>query len=213
MYESITREEIYSIIKSLSQINYDTMGDILFKDSGYSKIVFNNIITYSNVSTSMYNSNCTYKMKIIILKNVKMLRKTWGIKKCNYCGNRKCDAKLNCCGKNVHIDCANHNNCQCNCSNKKKSDIQIVLKKDNKTYNDDNMCSVCFENCDVTTECGHCVCKKCLNKIYQDHGSESKCPICRCNVIKKIERSIEQIFDISLKDGTNIKVDANIIIQ
>ena len=212
MFKDITHDDILSIVEYHAKHNYETMGNTFFQDKGYSKLVLNNIISYTNVCSS-FDMGYKYVMKIIIINNLRENTKIWKYRRCGYCNHKRCNSKLTCCGKNVHIDCATNNNCKCDCENRKFVDTQIVLQKNNKSYSDDNTCSVCMETCELTTQCGHCICKECLDKIYTEHGAESKCPICRDDLINKNERSINEIADFKLNDKVEFSVKVNVTIQ
>lgn len=48
-----------------------------------------------------------------------------------------------------------------------------------KSLFNDEMCTICYHNCDIITNCGHHYCEKCINQWLKTNNS---CPMCRGNI-------------------------------
>ena len=247
---SIETNSIKKIIYHLTKKVYEDVGlNMAFQFSSYIKTVFDNKMIYYKPD-NMYNG-FNYFIKIQIVEEVKMNSKIWKHRRCKYCGNKKCDSQLSCCGSNIHYNCALNNNFTCNCINCHVSSKRIILINNDKDImksscecnevkcnkvkcnevkcnevkcnkvkcnevkcnkvkcneEHDKNCSICFDECNTKTECGHLVCRKCMDQMYQNEGENTKCPICR----NGLYNSMVYIDTYELEiDGRQIKVKANI---
>lgn len=217
---SIETNSIKKIIYHLTKKVYEDVGlNMAFQFSSYIKTVFDNKMIYYKPD-NMYNG-FDYFIKIQIVEEVKMNSKIWKHRRCKYCGNKKCDSQLSCCGSNIHYNCALNNNFTCDCINCHVSSKRIILINNDKDImksscecikvkcnkEHDKNCSICFDECNTKTECGHLVCRKCMDQMYQNEGENTKCPICR----NGLYNSMVYIDTYELEiDGRQIKVKANI---
>jgi len=92
--------------------------------------------------------------------------------------------------------------------------MTLVDYNDNKTYNPDNDCPVCFEtNPELTSgqNCEHLVCIDCFEKIV---STTNKCPICRENLENQTETETEEEDtddeDLLFEGGSNERPTSNL---
>ena len=218
---SIETNYIEKIIYHLTNSIYNELGtNLLFKYTCYIKVIFENTVLYF-MAENMCSKNFNYFMKIKIVEEVKMNSKIWKHRRCKYCRDKKCDAQLSCCNSNIHYKCALNNNFTCDCINCNDSSKRIILIntkqessniscgcEENKDIEEiENTCSICFDECETKTECGHLVCKKCMDQMYQNDGEQTKCPICR-NGLYNAMVCIDN-YEVKI-GGRTIKVKADI---
>ena len=64
----------------------------------------------------------------------------------------------------------------------------------NNINREDNTCTVCFENTEYKTKCGHYLCFQCRVKLIEKEKSKTKCPYCRQKLYKKLFKDFENDF-------------------
>lgn len=179
-----------SIVKYLAEYHLKCYGfDIMFKQSEYSNIIWGNKSVSHKTDSITFDYERTgvkYMINLIINDKIILNDKSSMFKRCIYCKERYTTAKLTCCGKNCHINCASSNNYECNCKKSTGNIISLVsntetcVKCDDQEDNEaDNKCSVCFEECTSKTKCGHLICRECVDNIYKLNREKSNCPLCR----------------------------------
>ncbi len=64
----------------------------------------------------------------------------------------------------------------------------------NNINREDNTCTVCFENTEYKTKCGHYLCFQCRVKLIEKEKSKTKCPYCRQKLYKNLFKDFENDF-------------------
>ena len=178
------------IVKHLAKYHFKHYGfSVMFKQSEYSNMIWENkSVSHrtDSIFSSYGSSGVKYIISLIINDKITLNDKASMFKRCIYCKERYTTAKLSCCGKNCHVNCASSNNYECPCKKPTENIISLVsnsetfVKCDNQEDDDiDNKCSVCFEKCTSKTKCGHLICRECVDNIYKLNKEKSKCPLCR----------------------------------
>lgn len=151
-------------------------------------------------------NNINYEIKMHIINEVFVLKNKPRFKKCIYCNNKKCNAKLSCCGKICHFQCATENNFKCKCSHKTNTQNKIPLSE-MKPEDEDNYCIVCMDDCDTVTKCGHRICRGCIDQLFIQYGTEMKCPMCRGRLVEqKKEQKILMDVDIGIEQKVKVLI-------
>ena len=167
-------------------------------------------VVYHHTESSFFNSDgAHYNIKLRIIDEVIVDSRISRWKKCHYCRGRRCQTRLTCCGKPCHYMCAANHNFVCGCTQKKGSQGLINLCESIQEGNDENYCSVCMDECDTVTDCGHRICRKCVDKLHSMHGNNISCPLCRKNLI--IPKKSEYIYESFIIKGEYICVKVEIL--
>ena len=167
-----------------------------------SAIVDNVCVSYKIYGNCFKDYGFDYFINIYISKRIRFEPKDGFRNKCLFCNKKKCSIRLSCCNKYCHIDCylLHKDKIHSECCTNSLSEDEIKLLS-----NDEDMCSVCLESIETKTECGHSLCRKCLDQIYYRHQGKTQCPICRNDLVKsKNTKLLKFIYE-----NTNLK--SNII--
>ena len=216
------REPLYSneidiekIVKKLALGYWNTFGrSVMFRSVGYSKHYMDNvIIQYHSASNfSFTNYDYDYIMDLIINKNIRYEPAHGKRERCIYCNKKKCDIRLSCCDQFCHTDCYNCPNYDKHEYCRPLDSTDIIGLNESDTSNgdgneqlNDTTCMVCIDPCDTITECGHTICRQCVDKLYCNHGDKTKCPMCRQGLVNNKTKSNMFSFDVG-DSGRPIKV-------
>ena len=205
-------EDITKVVNYITEITYIQMGlHIAFKETSYSRHIVEGIVCYSKTNNiSGYfskNNSYSYFIELFIYENIRYDSKIYKRRKCKFCNSKKCNYRLNCCKKPIHLDCGMVNDCNCNCTKAEK----INLSEDNILSDTEQKCSICMDECNTYTKCGHCICRACTNELYKNNHEKTTCPICRESIIE-IKNDKNKYYDVNI-DGKIIKVKTNITFQ
>ena len=201
----------WKIIKNITEKTYNFAGtNLMFTSQGFSKSYFYDRVVYYHTETPFFDTKgINYNIKLQIMDEVIVDKKISRWKKCVYCKGRRCETRLSCCQKPCHYMCAANHNFVCGCSKKKGTEDIIHLQESNPSEDDDSHCIVCMDPCDTVTDCGHRICRGCVDTLHQMHKDNTSCPMCRKNLVtpKKSEFITEE-FTIK---GENIKVRVELL--
>ena len=212
------------IIKNITERTYNFAGtSLMFTSHGFTKSIICNKVVYYHTKTPLFDKKgINYEIKLRIMKEVVVDPKISRFKKCLYCQGKKCQTRLTCCGKPCHYMCAANHNFACGCSQKQGTEKLIHLSDSNTTDDDDTNCIVCMEECKTVTECGHRICRGCVDTLHQMHQNKTSCPMCRKNLVTPKESEfITEEFTMLSKNpnltfeysgqGVDIKVRVELI--
>jgi hypothetical protein len=167
------------MIDKIAQHTYSHYGkNIAFCEYDFKCITVDKTTAFYRVQSSN-KSRFKYIIQIYILDKISTYTPNIPIfssNKCMYCKDKNTEYKMNCCNKCVHLECAMKHNFAC------------CFLKEYLTDAANDSCSVCLEETNTVTECGHHLCCNCLIeicKINNDEKNVFSCPLCRTNVEKE----------------------------
>lgn len=202
------------IINKLVNIIYEDYGSQEFE---YMEFIYKKMcerMVYFKPSSGLYNNHPIYIINLYIEPNVLMLKKKTVFKKCVHCKKRKCDMRMMDSGEFCHYGCNLDKMRSCMAENKEElieetCENNITLRHKCPLDEDDN-CMVCFDKCQTITKCGHRICRSCVNSIHCVHKDETKCPMCRRNLVEKEDENNKQdniyIVEVNIKDTRFVRV-------
>lgn len=205
--------DIDKIIEKLTFDEYDTLGlDIPFIMNNFHRMTFGNVILYYKIRSGLFPlkaENIDYIIEFLIAKNIRYEPKEGKAKRCIYCKKKNCNIRFTCCDQFCHESCeleAAENNKNHHVCCREDSNIYIQLSENNELED----CCICLEDCNTKTECGHSICKTCVDKLYFNHQSETKCPMCRNDLVSKYKAKLITFtkdngdYSISIKTSTTV---------
>ena len=190
-YKRNNDKYIQIILKKLVLKNLKKYGTTTyFQENDFLSASYKNNFLFFRSRTG--NKDYLYDFQLVLFDNIELSKGSK--KKCVYCSKKGCDHKLKNSNNYVHFKCG--------------LDKDFIYKEIDRICEPTNKdeCSVCFEETDNRTICGHSVCKKCLLNIYQNN--ELICPYCRRSLIetKKETLTSEYSVEISKNMSVNIKI-------
>jgi len=211
--ESKNDIDIDKIIEKLTFDRYDTLGlEIAFIMNNFHRMTFGNVILYYKIRSGLFtykSKNIDYIIELLISKNTRFEPKEGRRKRCIYCNKKKCNIRFTCCDQFCHESCeletseTNDNHQVCS---KEDSSFHIHLSQNTELDN----CCICFEDCNTKTECGHSICKTCVDSLYCDHQCKTKCPMCRKELVSQNKAKLLTFtidkgdYSISIKTSTTV---------
>ena len=159
----------------------------LFREYDYKQITVDNLTAFYRVQSAI-NYPYIYEIQIKIFDKVLYKPRLLGSKKCMYCNKKGASYKFKCCNSYTHFDCANDNKFVC-------CHMNSYLCSSQK-----DMCTVCLDETNTITQCGHHLCVDCLGTMYKHDKNRDTtllCPYCRTIILEERRKS----------DYVNVKLD------